>query len=222
MLFPIMLSLRIATIATFFSLILGVFFAYLLNKKNIPGKNIWETFLILPMVLPPSVTGYLLLITFGKRGLIGRFLLENFELQIVFTWVGAVIAACIVSLPLMYQNVKAAFVSIDPIYEQAAQTLGSSEGKIFRTITLPLAWPGIISGIVLAFARAIGEFGATLMVAGNIPGKTQTMPTAIYFAVESGNRELANTLVLIMTIFSFVLIIGLNTWLKSKNYLNQK
>ncbi|MGI6679172.1 MAG: molybdate ABC transporter permease subunit [Dehalobacterium sp.] len=222
MLFPIMLSLRIATIATVFSLILGVFFAYLINKKNIPGKNIWETLLILPMVLPPSVTGYLLLIAFGKRGLIGRFLLENFELQIVFTWVGAVIAACIVSLPLMYQNVKAAFVSIDPIYEQAAQTLGSSEGKIFRTITLPLAWPGIISGIVLAFARAIGEFGATLMIAGNIPGKTQTMPTAIYFAVESGNTELANSLVLIMTVFSFVLIIGLNTWLKSKNYLDHK
>lgn len=217
-----MLSLRIATIATVFSLILGVFFAYLINKKNIPGKNIWETLLILPMVLPPSVTGYLLLIAFGKRGLIGRFLLENFELQIVFTWVGAVIAACIVSLPLMYQNVKAAFVSIDPIYEQAAQTLGSSEGKIFRTITLPLAWPGIISGIVLAFARAIGEFGATLMIAGNIPGKTQTMPTAIYFAVESGNTELANSLVLIMTVFSFVLIIGLNTWLKSKNYLDHK
>lgn len=174
------------------------------------------------MILPPSVTGYLLLIALGKRGWIGRFLLENFELQIVFTWVGAVIAACIVSLPLMYQNVKAAFLTIDPIYEQAAQTLGSSEGKIFRTVIIPLAWPGIISGIALSFARAIGEFGATLMIAGNIPGKTQTIPTAIYFAVESGNTELANTLVLIMTIFSFVLIFGLNTWLKNKNYLDHK
>ncbi|MCR6545210.1 molybdate ABC transporter permease subunit [Dehalobacterium formicoaceticum] len=222
MLAPIILSLKIASIATVFSLILGVFFAYLINKKNVPGKNIWETILILPMILPPSVTGYLLLIALGKRGWIGRFLLENFELQIVFTWVGAVIAACIVSLPLMYQNVKAAFLTIDPIYEQAAQTLGSSEGKIFRTVIIPLAWPGIISGIALSFARAIGEFGATLMIAGNIPGKTQTIPTAIYFAVESGNTELANTLVLIMTIFSFVLIFGLNTWLKNKNYLDHK
>ncbi|WP_089608874.1 molybdate ABC transporter permease subunit [Dehalobacterium formicoaceticum] len=222
MLAPIILSLKIASIATVFSLILGVFFAYLINKKNVPGKNIWETILILPMILPPSVTGYLLLIALGKRGWIGRFLLENFELQIVFTLVGAVIAACIVSLPLMYQNVKAAFLTIDPIYEQAAQTLGSSEGKIFRTVIIPLAWPGIISGIALSFARAIGEFGATLMIAGNIPGKTQTIPTAIYFAVESGNTELANTLVLIMTIFSFVLIFGLNTWLKNKNYLDHK
>ncbi|MBR0597936.1 molybdate ABC transporter permease subunit [Sinanaerobacter chloroacetimidivorans] len=219
---PIILSLKIATIATVFSFALGVFFAYIINKKKMPGKNIWETILILPMILPPSVMGYLLLIAFGKRGLIGGFLLEHFGIQIVFTWMGAVIAACIVSLPLMYQNVKAALVSMDPIYEKAAQTLGSSEWKIFRTVTFPLAWPGIISGIVLAFARAIGEFGATLMIAGNIPGKTQTIPTAIYFAVESGNTQLANRLVLIMTIFSFVLILGLNTWLKRINYIGKQ
>lgn len=222
MLSPIILSLKIASIATVFSFLLGILFAYLINKKNIPGKNVWETILILPMILPPSVTGYLLLIAFGKRGLIGSFLLENLGIQIVFTWLGAVIAACVVSLPLMYQNVKAAFISTDPIYEQAARTLGSSERKIFRTITIPLAWPGIISGIVLAFARAIGEFGATLMIAGNIPGKTQTIPTAIYFAVESGKTETANTLVLIMTVFSFILIFGLNTWLKKKNYIGKQ
>ena len=219
---PILLSLKIATIATVFSFLLGVFFAYLINKKHIPGKNIWETILILPMILPPSVMGYLLLIAFGKRGFIGSFLLDVFHVQIVFTWVGAVIASCVVSLPLMYQNVKAAFVSTDPIYERAAQTLGSSEWKIFRTVTFPLAWPGIISGIALAFARAIGEFGATLMIAGNIPGKTQTIPTAIYFAVECGNTKLANTLVLIMTLFSFVLIFGLNMWLKKKNYVGRQ
>ncbi len=218
MLSPILLSLKIATIATIFSFLLGVFFAYIINKKEIPGKNIWETILILPMVLPPSVMGYLLLIAFGKRGIIGGFLLETFHIQIVFTWVGAVIAACVVSLPLMYQNVKSALVSMDPIYEQAAQTLGSSEWKIFRTVIFPLAWPGIISGISLAFARAIGEFGATLMIAGNIPGKTQTIPTAIYFAVEAGNKSLANRLVLIMTIFSFLLIFILNAWLKKRNY----
>lgn len=222
MLSPILLSLKIATIATVFSFVFGVFFAYILNKKRVPGKNIWETVLILPMVLPPSVMGYLLLIAFGKRGFIGGFLLEAFDLQIVFTWVGAVLASCIVSLPLMYQNAKSAFISLDPIYERAAQTLGSSEWKIFRTVLFPLAWPGIISGIVLSFARAIGEFGATLMIAGNIPGKTQTIPTAIYFAVESGNTELANRLVVIMTLFSFALILGLNAWLKKRNYIGRQ
>ena len=222
MLSPILLSLKIATIATVFSFVLGVFFAYILNKKRIPGKSIWETLLILPMVLPPSVMGYLLLIAFGKRGLIGGFLLETFHVQIVFTWAAAVIASCVVSLPLMYQNVKSAFVSLDPIYEKAARTLGSSEWKIFRTVIFPLAWPGIISGIALSFARAIGEFGATLMVAGNIPGKTQTIPTAIYFAVESGKNELANRLVLIMTVFSFVLILALNAWLKKRNYIGRQ
>ncbi|MDR1246761.1 MAG: molybdate ABC transporter permease subunit [Clostridiales Family XIII bacterium] len=215
---PIVLSLKIASVATIFSFLLGNFFAYIINKKNIPGKNIWETVLIMPMILPPSVMGYLLLVAFGKRGPIGSFLLEHFGVQVVFTWVGAVIAACVVSLPLMYQNVKAAFVSADPIYEQAARTLGSSEWRIFRTVTFPLAWPGVISGVALAFARALGEFGATLMIAGNIPGKTQTIPTAIYFAVEAGRTETANTLVLIMTIFSFALIFGLNAWLKKKNY----
>ncbi|RBP64415.1 molybdate transport system permease protein [Alkalibaculum bacchi] len=222
MLSPIILSLKIASIATVFSFVLGIFFGYILNRKNIPGKNIWETILILPMILPPSVTGYLLLIAFGKRGIIGDFLIEHFGIQIVFTWIGAVISACVVSLPLMYQNAKSAFISIDPIYEKAAETLGSSEWKIFRTVTLPLAWPGIISGVILSFARAIGEFGATLMIAGNIPGKTQTMPTAIYFAVESGNTDIANSLVLIMVVFSFSVIFALNTWLKRKNYIGKQ
>ena len=215
---PVMLSLKIASVATLFSFLLGNLFAYNINKKKIPGRNIWETVLIMPMILPPSVMGYLLLIVFGKRGPVGAFLLEHFGVQVVFTWVGAAIAACVVSLPLMYQNVKAAFLSTDPIYEQAAMTLGSSEWRIFRTVTFPLAWPGIISGVVLAFARALGEFGATLMIAGNIPGKTQTIPTAVYFAVESGKTETANALVLIMTIFSFALIFGLNAWLKKKHY----
>ncbi len=222
MLSPIILSLKIASIATVFSFVLGIFFGYILNRKNIPGKNIWETILILPMILPPSVTGYLLLIAFGKRGIIGAFLMEHFGIQIVFTWFGAVISACIVSLPLMYQNAKSAFTCIDPIYEKAAETLGSSEWKIFRTVTFPLAWPGIISGVILSFARAIGEFGATLMIAGNIPGKTQTMPTAIYFAVESGNTDMANSLVLIMVIFSFSVIFVLNMWLKRKNYIGKQ
>jgi len=215
---PIFLSLKVAAIATAFAFILGVFFAYLLNKKSVPGKNIWETLIILPIVLPPSVMGYLLLVAFGKRGLIGSFLLEKFDIQVVFTWLACVIAASVVSLPLMYQNAKAAFLSVDPAYEQAARTLGSGEAKIFFTVTLPLGWPGIISGIALTFARSLGEFGATLMLAGNIPHKTQTMSTAIYYAVQSGKDEMANTMVLILTVFSFMLILGLNLWLKKKNY----
>lgn len=221
MLAPILLSLRIASIATVFSFFLGIFFAYLLNKKQIPCKNLWETLLTMPMVLPPSVTGYLLLVLLGKRGMIGSALLDTFGIKIIFTWYAAVIAACIVSLPLMYQNVKAAFLSVDPVYEQAARTLGSSEWRVFWTVTFPLAWPGIISGLVLSFCRAIGEFGATLMVAGNIPGKTQTMTTAIYYAVESGNQSEANVLVVIMTMFSFVLILTLNSWLAKRNYLGK-
>ena len=215
---PILLSLKVACIATIFSFFLGVGFAYFLNKRNPPGKSIWETLITLPMILPPSVTGYLLLIAFGKRGLIGSFLLEHFDVQIVFTWVGAVLAAGIVSLPLMYQSVKASFVNADVIYEKAAETLGSSQWRIFHTVTFPLALPGVVSGIVLSFARSIGEFGATLMIAGNIPGKTQTIPTAIYFAVESGDIPTANRLVLIMTIASFILVFSLNAWLKKKNF----
>lgn len=218
---PILLSLRIAAIATVFSFFLGILFAYILNKKQIPGKNIWETLLTLPMILPPSVTGYFLLVLFGKRSVIGSFLLDTFGVKIIFTWYAAVIAACIVSLPLMYQNVKAAFISVAPAYERAARTLGSSEWRVFWTVTFPLAWPGIISGVVLSFCRAIGEFGATLMVAGNIPGKTQTMTTAIYYAVENGSTAEANTLVLLMTVFSFILILTLNSWLAKRNYLGK-
>jgi len=217
MLSPILLSLKIAIIATSISFVAGTLFAYLINKKNVPCKDLLESLLTLPIVLPPSVIGYVLLAALGKRGFIGAFLLEHFGIQIVFTWIGGVIAACIVSLPLMYQNVKAALISIDPIYEKAARTLGSSEWRVFRTVLFPLAWPGIISGTALSFARAMGEFGATMMVAGNIPNKTQTIPTAIYFAVEAGDKQLANALVLVMTVFSFVMIFALNLWLKKKS-----
>ncbi len=215
---PVLLSIKVAAIATIFAFVLGVFFAYLLTKKRIPGKSIWETILILPMVLPPSIVGYLLLKAFGKRGPIGAFLLDTFGVQVVFTWIACVIAACVVALPLMYQNAKAAFQSVDETYELAANTLGSGEWKAFWTVLFPLARPGIVSGIILTFARAMGEFGATLMLAGNIEGQTQTIPTAIYYAVATGKEDKANTLVAVMTAFSFLLIFGLNAWLKKKNY----
>ena len=213
---PIILSVKVALIATVIAFFLGVFFAYLLTKRKVPGKNIWETILILPMILPPSIVGYLLLKVFGKRGPIGAFLLDTFGVQVVFTWVACVIAASVVALPLMYQNAKGAFQSVDHSYELAAKTLGSSPFKVFRTVTFPLSGPGIVSGIVLTFARALGEFGATLMLAGNIPGKTQTIPTAIYYAVVVGKDEKASALVAIMVVFSFALVFGLNMWLKKK------
>ena len=214
---PIVLSIKVAILATIIAFVFGMLFAYLMTKKNIPGKSIWETLLTLPLILPPSIVGYLLLKVFGKRGPIGAFLLDTFDIQIVFTWVACVIAATVVALPLMYQNAKGAFQSVDSNYELAARTLGSSPFKVFLTVTVPLSKPGIISGIILTFARAMGEFGATLMLAGNIPGKTQTIPTAIYYATVTGKDAQANTLVIIMVIFCFALVLGLNAWLKKKN-----
>lgn len=215
---PILLSVKVAIVATFIAFITGTLIAYFLTKRSVPFKNFFETLIILPLILPPSVTGYILLYLFGKRGPLGMFLLENFHLQVVFTWGACVIASSVVALPLMYQNAKAAFLSVDPSYEKAARTLGSGEVKIFFTVLLPLSYPGIISGIALTFARALGEFGATLMVAGNIPNKTQTIPTAIYYAVQSGDSPLAQQLVLLMTVFSFLLIFLMNMYLKKKDF----
>ena len=213
---PVILSVKVACLATFIAFFLGIFFAWIMTKKNIPGKNIWETILILPMVLPPSIVGFLLLKLFGKRGLIGAFLLDTFGVQVVFTWIACVIAAVVVAFPLMYQNAKGAFQSVDESYELAARTLGSGPVKVFWTITMSQSLPGIISGVILTFARALGEFGATLMLAGNIPGKTQTIPTSIYYAVSTGRDEQATWLVVIMVIFSFLLIFGMNMWLKKR------
>lgn len=215
---PILISFKVAALATVITLIMGVLLARLFTKYNFKGKDILETLVLLPMVLPPSLTGYGLLILIGKRGFIGRLLYNSFGMSIVFTWVAACIASSVVAIPLMYQSCKAAFLNTDHVYENAARTLGASEKKIFWRIAVPLAWPGIISGTVLAFARSLGEFGATLMVAGNIPGKTQTIPVAIYYAVEGGDKKTANTLMLIVVLFSFALVYGLNLWLKKKNY----
>jgi molybdate transport system permease protein len=219
---PILLSLKVALIAVAIDAVLATLLARLLARREFPGKNLVESFIILPMVLPPTVLGFGLLILLGKRGLVGRFLLENFDLQIVFTWWAAIFAAAVVSFPLMYQSAKAAFASVDVALEQAARTLGSSESRVFLRITLPLAYPGLIAGLVLAFARALGEFGATLMVAGNIPGKTQTIPLAIYFAVETGENTLAWNLVLVITGLSITALFWLNLWARKKNQVWQK
>lgn len=213
---PVILSVKVACLATFTAFFLGILFAWIMTKKNVPGKNVWETILILPMVLPPSIVGYLLLKLFGKRGLIGAFLLDTFGVQVVFTWIACVIAAVVVAFPLMYQNAKGAFQSVDENFELAARTLGSGPLKVFWTVTVPLSLPGILSGVILTFARALGEFGATLMLAGNIPGKTQTIPTSIYYAVSTGKDQQATWLVVVMVGFSFLLIFGMNLWLKKR------
>ncbi|EPY2273094.1 molybdate ABC transporter permease subunit [Clostridium sporogenes] len=215
---PIILSVKIAFISTIFTFVFGILLARVITKYNFRGKDILESLIIMPMVLPPTITGYGLLILMSRRNFIGKFLYENFGITIIFTPAAACVAAIIVSIPLMYQSAKAAFLNIDHIYENAARTLGASEWRIFLKISFPLAWPGIVSGSVLSFARALGEFGATLMVAGNIPGKTQTIPTAIYFAVDNGYTKVANTLLGVVVVFSFVLIFSLNTWLKKKDY----
>jgi molybdate transport system permease protein len=216
MLEPILLSLKVAVVAVAVDFIIGLGIARTMARKEFPGKNAVESLIILPMVLPPTVLGYGLLILLGKRGPIGCFLLETLGVQLVFTWWAAVIASAVVSFPLMYQSAKAAFAGIDISLEQAARTLGSKELRIFLTITLPLAWPGILAGLVLSFARALGEFGATLMVAGNIPGKTQTIPLAIYFAVESGDTDAARNLVLVITLLSFAAVFWINWWSRKK------
>ncbi len=216
---PITLSLKVAVIAVCIVFVFGLAIARFMARRDFMGKNLVESIIILPMVLPPTVLGYALLILLGKRGFIGELLMEQFGIQVVFTWWAAVLASAIVSFPLMYQSAKAAFASVDIFLEQAARTLGTGEIRIFLTITLPLAWPGVLAGLLLAFARALGEFGATLMVAGNIPGKTQTIPIAIYSAVESGDDELAKALVLTITLISFAALFFLNRWSKKKSEL---
>jgi molybdate transport system permease protein len=219
---PILLSIKVALIAVGIDVVLGTLLARAMARRDFPGKNLIESCILLPMVLPPTVLGYGLLMLFGKRGPLGRLLQETLGWQIVFTWWAAIIAAAVVSFPLMYQSAKAAFCSVDVSLEQAARTLGSGEGRVFMRVTLPLAYPGLLAGVVLALARALGEFGATLMMAGNIPGKTQTIPLAIYFAVETGDNVLARNLVLVITSMAVGALFWLNGWSKKKLETLQK
>ena len=209
---PIILSLKVAVTATMIVVCFCVPIAGFMAKRKFWGKDLAESLITLPLVLPPSVVGFFLLYLFGKNGPLGKFLEYYFHCKVVFSLSGAVIAAAVVSFPLMYQALKAALESIDKNLEKAARTLGAGELKIFFTITFPLARNGFIAGFVLSFARSLGEFGATLMIAGNIPGRTQTMPLAIYFASEAGETSKASVLVIIMTTFSFLVIYSLNLW----------
>ena len=179
---PLWISLRIAIIATIITFFLGIAAAQFMHRYRGRGRTFLDSVLLAPMVLPPTVLGFLLLILLGKNGPLG-LLLTNVGIRLVFTWYAAVITATVVALPLMYKTTLGAFEQIDSNLQQVARTLGASELTVFLRITLPMALPGLIAGTTLAFARALGEFGATLMLAGNIPGRTQTLPMAIYFAV---------------------------------------
>ena len=203
----LLLSLKVAGWAIFINLILGIGTGFLLARKRFPGREILDTVLTLPMVLPPTVLGYYLLVLLGRNGWFGGWLQQSFGIHLIFTWQGAAIAAAVVTFPLVFKPARAAFESTDQQYEQAARVLGIPELSIFFRVTLPLAWRGILAGLLLAFARALGEFGATLMVAGSIPGKTQTLSIAIYDAVQAGQDNLANTLVIMISVVCITILL---------------
>lgn len=209
---PLWLSFKTAAIATVIVFITGVILARLISRRNFHGKDIIEAIFLLPLVLPPTVVGFGLLYLLGKNGILGKFLINVFDFQVVFTWYAVLISAIVVSFPLMYQSASAAFQQYDLDVENAALTMGASKWKVFWSVSFPLAWPGLLSGLVLAFARALGEFGATLMLAGYIPNVTDTIPLAIYFAVESGNNKMAAFWVIIIITLGFSAILWLNWW----------
>lgn len=213
---PVYLSMTIALESLCVVTLLGVPFALFMARAKFSGKEFIEAIITLPLVLPPVVTGFALLLLVGKNGPVGRLLHELFSIQVVFTPQAAAIAATVIAFPLMYQSAKAAFQSIDTNLEDVARTLGASEIRVAFTIVLPLSWPGLVAGMVLAYARALGEFGATIMLAGNIPGKTQTIPTAIYFAADSNDMATAGLYVIIISALSFLMIFGANLWLKKR------
>ena len=200
------LSLFVAVVATVLVVIIGIAWAFILAKGKFRGRELLDAVVTLPLVLPPTVTGYYLIVLLGRRGLIGSYLYDLTGWSVVFTWWAAVIAAAVMALPLMVKSARAAIESVNPKYEIASYTLGKGGMETFFRITLPLAQRGILAGIVLSFARALGEFGATLMLAGNIPGKTQTMPLAIYEAVVAGQSRQAQMLALILTAVSITAI----------------
>ncbi|ANU22073.1 molybdate ABC transporter permease subunit [Planococcus donghaensis] len=211
---PLWLSLKVAVISTFFVFVVSLALARFMTRRDFFGKSFLEALILLPLVLPPTVIGFGLIVLFGVNGPFGILLEQWFGFRVVFTWIGAAIASFVVSLPLMYQSVLAAFEKVDPRWENVARTMGVSEWRIFRTITFPLAWSGILAGLILAFARGIGEFGATLMIAGYIPGVTETIPLAIYFAYEAGDMEKALFWVLIVSSLGVAAITWVNYWRK--------
>ena len=204
---PLKLSVEIAFVAGIIVIVAGILLGKLMAKRNFRGKLLLETVMLLPLVLPPTVIGFLLIIIFGKNSIFGEFVQWLFDQPIMFTWWAAVIASTVVAFPLMYQSAKTGFESVDEDIENAARIDGANEWQIFFYVSIPLASKAIVSGGILSFTRALGEFGATLMFAGNIPGKTQTMPLAIYMAIDSGKMSLAWSWVICMIVISFIMLL---------------
>jgi molybdate transport system permease protein len=204
--FPLWLSLRVAAIATILVLGFGTYLAYLLSHKSFRGKNLLESLLTLPLVLPPTVLGYYVLVLAGRSSFPGRMYETLFGQPLVFTWQAAVVAACLHSAPIYIRAARVVLQNVDYRFEWAAQSLGASEWRTFWTVTLPLAWRGLSSLASLCFARSLGDFGITIMVAGNIPGQTQTLSVAIFDAVESGNGHAARVLVLLISVAALALL----------------
>jgi len=212
---PLELTLKVAALATMVSVVAGVALAYLMGRRRFPGAGAVDSLLTLPLVLPPTVLGYYLIVVIGRRGWLGSWLLDTFGVSLVFSWHGAVLASAVVAFPLVYRSARAAFDGVDSNLENAARVLGDTEGAVFVRVSLPLAWRGILAGAMLTFARAMGEFGATLMVAGNIPGRTQTLSMAVYEAVQAGNYGAGNALVIITSAACFLILMGSGRLLKA-------
>jgi len=207
---PLLLSLQVATIATLLALVAGMALGWVFARHHFFGSSVLEAVCMLPLVLPPTVLGYGILMAMGRRSALGAWLREHFDYTIVFNWHGAVVASALVALPLVLKSASAAFGNVDRTLEAAARTLRQSRWSVFVRVTLPLAWPGILAGALLAFARAMGEFGASLMVAGSIPKHTQTLSMAIYDAVQAGQDDYALLLVTITSLLSIVILVASN------------
>lgn len=208
--FPLWLSLRVAGLATALSVAAGLWLAYLLANREFRGRNVLDAAVALPLVLPPTVLGYYLLILLGRTSVLGRFYEWLFGAPLVFTWQAAVLAAMFHAVPLLVISARAALQSVDHSFERAARTLGASEWRLFWRVSFPLARRSILAAAILAFAQTLGDFGITIMIAGNIPGRTQTLAVAIYDAVESGNGALARALVLVISVAAIVILTAAN------------
>ena len=209
----IILSLKVSTIAVIISLPFGIFMAWLLVRVRFPGKSLLDSIIHLPLVLPPVVVGYLLLISMGRRGFIGEWLYDWFGFSFTFSWRGAALASAVVAFPLMVRAIRLALEAVDQRMEQAARTLGASPIRVFFTITLPLSMPGIIAGIVLAFARSLGEFGATITFVSNIPGETRTIPLAMYTLIETPGAEMDAARLCVIAIILALVSLMASEWL---------
>jgi molybdate transport system permease protein len=207
---PVLLSLEISVSAGMIVFVLGILVARWMAGVRFKGKAAVDTIFLLPLVLPPTVVGFLLVVVFGKNSPVGQAVEWVFKQPVIFTWWAAVIAATVVAFPLMYQSAKTGFEAVDGDIENAARVDGANEFRVFLFVSVPLAAKSLVSGAVLSFARALGEFGATLMFAGNIPGKTETAPTAIYLAIDAGNMQLAWLWVICMVAISFLMLVSVH------------